>query len=112
MVLQLPKMLRNVHKFRHGDRMYVTDVVQCKVLEIDAITWDILELCTSFSSDEIIDSLGEKYSQEEVTEALESLAEVEQSGLLFSALDGYSLHDNSTADRRLRILVAQGTSIR
>lgn len=103
-MLKLPKTLHNVHKFRHGDRMYVTDVVQCKVLEIDAVTWDILELCASFTSDEIIDSLGEKYSQEEIAEALESLAEVEQSGLLFSDLD-----KQISTTRRLRILVAQGT---
>jgi len=106
-MLKLPKTLQNVHKFQHSDRMYVTDVVQCKVLEIDAVTWDILELCASSTSEEIIDRLGEKYSRDEVTEALESLAEVEQSGLLFSPLDG----DVSTAtmvDRRLRILVAQG----
>ncbi len=106
-MLQLPKTLHNVHKFRHGDRMYVTDVVQCKVLEIDAITWDILELCTSFTSDEIIDKLGGKYSQEEVIAALESLAEVEQSGLLFSDLDK-RISTTTVADRRLRILVVQG----
>ena len=106
-MLQLPKTLHNVHKFRHGDRMYVTDVVQCKVLEIDAITWDILELCPSSTSEKIIDSLGEKYSRDEVTEALESLAEVEQSGFLFSALDGGG-STTTVADRRLRILVAQG----
>ena len=106
-MLQLPKTLHNVHKFRHGDRMYVTDVVQCKVLEIDAITWDIFELCTSSTSEEIIDSLGEKYSRDELTEALESLAEVEQSGLLFSPLDG-DVSTTTVADRRLRILVAQG----
>ncbi len=106
-MLQLPKTLQNIHKFRHGDRMYVTDVVQCKVLEIDAITWDILELCASSTSDEIIDRLGEKYSQDEVTEALESLAEVEQSGLLFANLDGH-ISTTTVEDCRLRILVAQG----
>ena len=107
-MLQLPRTLHNVHKFRHGDRMYVTDVVQCKVLEIDAITWDILELCASSTSDEIIDRLSEKYSEQEVIEALESLAEVEQSGLLFSTLDG-GVSTTTVAERRLRILVAQGT---
>jgi glycosyltransferase involved in cell wall biosynthesis len=106
-MLQLPKTLQNVHKFRDGDRMYVTDVVQCKVLEIDAITWDILELCASFTSDEIIDKLSEKYNQEEVTEALESLAEVEQNGLLFSQLDK-QISTTTVAAHRLRILVAQG----
>lgn len=107
-MLQLPKTLHNVHKFRHGDRMYVTDVVQCKVLEIDAITWDILELCASSTSDEVIDRLSEKYSKQEVLEALESLAEVEQSGLLFSHLDKH-ISTTTVAERRLRILVAQGT---
>ena len=106
-MLQLPKTLQNVHKFRHGDRMYVTDVAQCKVLEINAITWDILELCPSSTSEEIIESLSEKYSEQEVIEALESLAEVEQSGLLFSDLDG-RISTTTTVDRRLRILVVQG----
>lgn len=105
-MLQLPKTLQNVHKFRHGDRMYVTDVVQCKVLEIDGITWDILELGISSTSDEIIDRLSEKYSQEEVIEALESLAEVEENGLLFSTLDR-RVSTTTTADCRLRILVVQ-----
>ena len=107
-MLQLPKTLQNVHTFRDGDRMYVTDVAQCKVLEIDAITWDILALCASSTSDEIIDRLSEKYSEQEVLEALESLAEVEQSGLLFSPLDRRSSTTTTGVDRRLRILVAQG----
>ena len=107
-MLELPKTLQNVYKFRHSDRMYVTDVVQCKVLEIDAITWDILELCASFTSDEIINRLSGKYSQEEVIAVLESLAEVEQSGLLFSDLDK-RISTTTVADRRLRILVVQGT---
>ena len=107
-MLQLPKTLQNVHKFRDGDQMYVTDVVQCRVLEIDAITWDILELCSSSTSEEIIDKLSDRYSEQEVIEALESLAEVEQSGLLFSALDRCS-STTTVADRRLRILVVQGT---
>ena len=105
-MLQLPKTLHNIHKFQQGDRMYVTDVVQCSVLEIDAITWDILEQCASSTSDEIIDRLSDKYSEQEVIEALESLAEVEQSGLLFSTLNGRI--PTTAAERRLRILVAQG----
>ena len=84
-MLICPKPTTNLHKFRQGDRLYVADLSQCVVLEIDNIVWDILDLCPSFSSEEIIETLEKKYGNRESTiAALESLATLEQQGLLFS----------------------------
>ena len=68
-MLVCPKSTAHLHKFRQGDRMYVADLSQCLVLEINNITWDILDLCSSFSSEEIIERLGRKYDADLVVEA-------------------------------------------
>ena len=44
-----PKSTTHLHKFQQGDHLYVADLSQCLVLEIDDIVWEILDLCSSFS---------------------------------------------------------------
>ena len=102
-----PKPTTHLHKFQQGNRMYVTDMSQCLVLEIDDIVWDILDLCPSFSSEEIIEKLGKKHDTELVIAALNSLATLEQQGLLFSDLENRSPALETETPRKLKILVLQ-----
>ena len=106
-MLVCPKPTTHLHKFRQGDRMYVADLSQCLVLEINNITWDILDLCSSFSSEEIIERLGGKYDADLVVEALGSLAIMEQRGILFSNLKRDIPAPETEASERLKILVLQ-----
>ena len=46
-MLVCPKPTTHLHKFRQDDRMYVADLSQCIVLEINNITWDILDPLSS-----------------------------------------------------------------
>ncbi len=102
-----PKPTTHLHKFQQGNRMYVADLSQCLVLEIDDIVWEILDLCPSFSSEEIIERLGRKYDREFVIAALDSLATMEQQGLLFSNLENRSRALETETPRKLKILVLQ-----
>ena len=106
-MLVCPKSTAHLHKFRQGDRMYVADLSQCLVLEINNITWDILDLCSSFLSEEIIERLGRKYDADLVVEALGSLATMDQHGLLFSNLDISSPALETETHQKLKILVLQ-----
>ena len=106
-MLVCPKSTDHLHKFRQDSRMYVADLSQCLVLEINNITWDILDLCPSFSSEEIIERLGEKYDSDLVIEALDSLATMETRGLLFSNFESGSPALGSKADEKLKLLVLQ-----
>ncbi len=106
-MLVCPKSTDHLHKFRQDSRMYVADLSQCLVLEIDNIVWEILDLCPSFSSEEIIERLGEKYDSDLVIEALDSLATMETRGLLFSNFESGSPALGSKADEKLKILVLQ-----
>jgi len=87
--------------------MYVADLSQCLVLEIDEIVWDILDLCPSFSSEEIIERLERKYDCDLVIAALNSLATMEQQGLLFSNLENSLPVLETETSRKLKILVLQ-----
>ena len=106
-MLVCPKSTAHLHKFRQGDRMYVADLSQCLVLEIDNIVWEILDLCSYFSSEEIIEKLGNKYDTECVIAALNSLATMEQQGLLFSNLDISSPALETETPQKLKLLVLQ-----
>lgn len=106
-MLVCPKPTTHLHKFRQDSRMYVADLSQCSVLEIDNIVWEILELCPSFSSEEIIERLGRKYDADLVIEALDSLAVMEQRGILFSNLKRDTPALEKKASGRLKILVLQ-----
>ena len=106
-MLVCPKPTTHLHKFRQDSRMYVADLSQCIVLEIDNIVWEILDLCPSFSSEEIIERLGKKYGSDLVIEALNSLAVMEQRGILFSNLERDIPVRETEASGRLKILVLQ-----
>ena len=106
-MLVCPKSTAHLHKFRQGNRMYVADLSQCLVLEIDNIVWEILDLCSYFSSEEIIEKLGNKYDTELVIAALNSLATMDQQGLLFSNLDISSPALETETPQKLKILVLQ-----
>ncbi len=107
MVLVCPKPTTHLHKFRQGDRMYVADLSQCVVLEIDNVVWEILNLCSSFSSEKIMEGLGKKYGSELVIEALHWLATMEARGLLFSNLESGPPVLGTETPQKLKILVLQ-----
>ena len=106
-MLVCPKPTTHLHKFQQGNRMYVADLGQCVVLEIDNVVWEILELCPSFSTEEIIEQLGKKYNSELVIEALDSLAAMEQQGIIFSNLKRNISTQEIEATDKLKILVLQ-----
>ena len=106
-MLVCPKSTKHLHKFQQTNRRYVADLSQCLVLEINNITWDILDLCPSFSSEEIIARLGRKYDADLVVEALDSLAIMEQRGILFSNLKRNTPASEKKTSGRLKILVLQ-----
>lgn len=102
-----PKPTTHLHKFQQGNRMYVADLSQCLVLEIDDIVWEILDLCPSCSSEEIIEKLGKKHDTELVITALNSLATLEQQGLLFANLENSSPALETETPQKLKVLVLQ-----
>ena len=81
--LHCPMRSHEIQRFRVDERLYVTDVEVGKVLEIDEVIWDVIEYCDSATNDEIVATLSEKYSEDEIYAAFEALGEAQREGLLF-----------------------------
>lgn len=82
-MLQCPKQLHPIHTFQADGRQYVADLFCCQVLEIDALTHEILKRCSSSTNEEIVSTLSHKYRVEEVEAGFLYLAQLERTGLLF-----------------------------
>ena len=102
-MLNLPKSTHQLHKFASGDSLYVVDIDARQVLEINSLIWDILERCSQYANDEIIEQLESTYSIQDILQAFEILAFQEKQGLIFaSEAAHFSL---SAKQQRLRIFV-------
>ncbi|RKY05381.1 hypothetical protein DRP77_01155 [Candidatus Poribacteria bacterium] len=83
MKMTYPKKLHDIYKFEIDDRLFVADLDRCEVLEIDKLVWDILDICDSLDAEQIIETLGDRYTEDEIMEALQSLEKMEEYGLIF-----------------------------
>ncbi|QZY57052.1 thioether cross-link-forming SCIFF peptide maturase [Crassaminicella profunda] len=80
-----------IHKFTQDDTRIVLDVNSGAVHIIDEIVYDILDYYKEKSVEEIIESLGHKYSREDIIEGVYEIKTLENEGLLFTE-DTYEKH--------------------
>lgn len=96
----------NIYKFKHNDRLYIVDLDWFRLVEVNQIVWEAVELFSQLEAEELIDHLSQSYPRDSVTDSLKWLADfqrdtiVSQNALLKSTLE--------TEDNRLRIYVPQG----
>ena len=105
-MLKCPAKTHHLHKFRHNDRLYIADLNQFKLVEVNQIAWDVVELFPTLKTEELIVRLSQIYSRELVLETLELLGSFQDTGLIFYFPSRVPLPD-SMSDR-LKIYVPQG----
>lgn len=97
-MIDFPVTLHEIEKFQINDQYYVVDLDQNELILIDRIVWDVLELCTSNSRDEIIAHLGKQYTEAEIFEAFNCIGQFAELGVLVSKMasrspiNGQKLH--------------------
>lgn len=74
-----------IHKFTIDDKRLVLDVPISTAFEVDNVVFDVLDLWSHASTQEIEDRLGRRYSQLEIREALAELKTLAQEGFFASA---------------------------
>ncbi len=84
-MLECPKQFRDIHRFDADGKLYVADLDACQILEIDQLTWDILEVCSTYDNDQILAHLRGSYAEGEIIDGLQALADIEKDGLIFSS---------------------------
>ena len=99
---QCPKPTHRLHPFTRRDRLFIVDLDVGQVLEANDLIWEILQLCSESTSDEILETLSERYEPPFIYQAFEQLHSYEERGLLV----GNTGRETLEKKNRLRILVA------
>ena len=110
-MLDFPKSLHQLHIFEKDGRLYAADVDKARLLEISAVTGDILKLAETHTTDEITDTLKDVYSSDDIEEAFQTLTEYAQQGLLFTRGEKATRLSEKSEKRNNRphlLLVIQG----
>ena len=73
-----------IHKMRLDDNMAVLDVNSGAVHLVDDVIYDLLDYYDGSNGEEAVAALKERYSEEDLREALGEMQELQDNGLLFS----------------------------
>ena len=73
-----------IHQYKNNGYSIVLDVNSGAVHVVDDVVYDVIPLYEEHSAKEITQLLKDKYSKEEVLEALEEISELKNAGELFS----------------------------
>ena len=96
----------NIYKFKYNDRLYIVDLDGFRLVEVNQIVWEAVELSSTLEAEALIDHLSENYPRESVTESLEWLANFQRDKVVSQNRVWES--PLGKKDNRLRIYVPQG----
>ncbi len=99
-MIDFPVRLHEIEKFQIDDRNYVVDLDRNELVCVDLVVWNVLELCSSKSREEIIRHLKAQHTEAEIFEAFECIRHFAELGLLVSN----AVRHVPDADRKLRLL--------
>ncbi|MDE0013984.1 MAG: glycosyltransferase family 4 protein [Candidatus Poribacteria bacterium] len=105
-MLKSPTKTHHLHKFRYNDSLYIADLDVFRLVEVNQIAWDAVELSPTLETEALITHLSQTYPRELVLETLELLRNFQDTGLIFYSSSRTPLPD-SRSDR-LKIYVPQG----
>ena len=105
-MIRFPRTLQQIHKFEKDGIWYAVNLQIGEVLQIDAITAEILALCDTGNNASILEKLGGTYSEGEIFEALKTLSG-DIGDLLFEPQTEPTL-SHAAAKKRLRLFIPHG----
>ena len=104
-MLKSPVQTHHLHKFRCKEKLYIADLDLFRLIEVNEIAWNVVDLCSTLETQGLIDQLSQTYPKELVLTTLESLGELQSNGLIFYP---FSWTNHLARDEnRLKIYVPQ-----
>ena len=73
-----------IHKFSMNGYNIVLDVNSGAVHVVDEVAYDLVDLFTDNTKEEIVSKLNDKYTKEQIDEAYEEIKTLKEEGLLFT----------------------------
>ena len=87
-MLKCPVQVHHLHKFRHNDRLYIADLDRFRLVEINQIAWDAVELSLTMDTQGLIYQLSQTYPRELVLQTLEMLGDFQSNDVIFYPIGG------------------------
>ena len=84
-MLKCPAETHRLHKFRYNDRLYLVDLNLFRLVEVNQIAWDAVELSSTLETPGLIDRLSKTYPKQSVIETLKALGNFQDNGLIFNS---------------------------
>ncbi len=104
-MLQCPAQTHHLYKFRQNDQLYIVDLDLFRLVEVNQIAWEAVELCTTLETQRLIDQLSQTYPRELVLATLNLLGNFQSNGMIFYSASWKS--PSARDENRLRIYVPQ-----
>ena len=82
-MLKCPAQTHHLHKFRHNDRLYIVDLNQFRLVEVNQIAWDAIELSSTLDTSGLIDKVSQTYPRDLVLATLKLLGDFQNNGVIF-----------------------------
>ena len=105
-MIKLPRNLQQIHIFEEDSVWYVANLQMGEVIQISALTVDILDLCETNDNAGVLKKLVDKYTEDEIFESLKIL-DSDVGTFLFEPQEVPVLSPKTT-ESRLRIFVPYG----
>ena len=85
-MLRCPAKIHHLHKFKHNDRLYITDLDLFRLIEVNKVVWEAVELAPTTETEELIRLLSRNYPKELVLGTLKLLGDFQSNGVIFFSL--------------------------
>lgn len=82
-MLKCPAETHRLHKFRYNDKLYLVDLNLFRLVEVNQIAWDAVELSSTLETPGLIDRLSKTYPKQSVIETLKALGDLQDNGCIF-----------------------------
>lgn len=104
-MLQCPTQTHHLYKFRQNDQLYIVDLDLFRLVEVNQIAWEAVDLCSTLGTQRLIDHLSQTYPRQLVLSTLNLLGNFQSNGVIFYAASWKN--PSARDENRLRIYVPQ-----
>ena len=106
-----PKTLHSLHIFEEGEVLYAADLEKARVVELSVVMAEMLKFAETRNDQEIQQTLGNSYTNDDILEAFERFAALEREGLLFNHGEGLRTTFVTESQRRKLLVAIPGIAV-
>ena len=106
-----PKTLHPLHIFKENEVFYAADLEKARIVELSAVMAEMLKFAETQNDQEIQQTLGNSYADDDIFQAFERFVALERQGLLFNRGEGLRTTFVIENQRRKLLIAIPGITV-